>query len=243
MPGVAAINHGQSGFVSRQELNALLSLLNSDRPVNAAVFYDGVNDVYVLCSVAASENGHGQEMEMREGMREHAQRERQILRDMFFTGTLEFVRFLSAQFAKPSHGVMARSCANDAGRAQRVANTIWSNWQIARSALAARGIPFLAVLQPVSGFGHPNIGYLPALEVAAAEYQAVYPLLKAKMAEETWTLDLSAALDGDDPLFIDWSHVVAKGNEIVARRLIERLTPIIRSNSQFSSSAPPASVQ
>jgi hypothetical protein len=245
MPGIGAVNHGQSGFVSRQELNALFNLLNSETPVNGIVFYDGVNDVYVLCSVASSENGHGQEVEMQEAMRQHAQGERQILRDMFFGGTLQFAKFLTAKLS-PAPGVAtsARSCANDSRRAERVAETLWSNWQIARNVASARGIPFLAVLQPVSGFGRPNIAYLPELEIPAAEYQAVYPFLKAKMAAEPdWTLDLSEALDGNERLFIDWSHLVARGNEIIAHRLVERLEPMIRSNSQVSSSAPPASVQ
>jgi hypothetical protein len=41
----------------------------------------------------------------------------------------------------------------------RTADTLWANWRHARQLLADRNIPFLAVLQPTLGAGHPD--YLP----------------------------------------------------------------------------------
>jgi hypothetical protein len=50
------------------------------------------------------------------------------------------------------------------------------------------------------------------------QYQTVYPLIQEAMAEsnKSWMVDMSDAFDGSEPLYIDWCHVVAEGNEIIA---------------------------
>jgi hypothetical protein len=229
MEGVTAVNYGQSGFVSRQELNGLMSALNNGEAPGAVVFYDGVNDVYVLCTAASYANGHGQEAEMSEAVRRYTHRGVQILRDMFFEGVVELSQLVSAKFGLAAYSNSSqRSCATDSDLARRVADAIWTNWLAAKDLLARRGVPFLAVLQPVTGFGDPNISYLPDLERTSAEYRAVYPLIREKMAGQgNWTLDLSGALDGEEKYYIDWSHIVAPGNRLIAGHIGKRLAPMM----------------
>jgi hypothetical protein len=236
LPGIQAVNHGQSGYVSRQSLIALLSALNSYDPIGATVFYDGANDVYVLCQIAASVNGHVEEAHMFDAMHWRTQNDQGVFRDMFFSGILQFANVLSDKFRSMSHASPSQTCVGNPKRAKQIADAWWSNWLAARSILSDRGIPFLAVLQPVAGFGHPNISYLQTIEVAPAEYEAVYPLIREKMAaHKDWTLDLSEVFDGDEPRFIDWAHVSPEANAVVADRMATRLRTLIA--AQFGEQA------
>jgi len=230
MPTIIAVNHGQSGHVSRQELDAVLSLLNSPNPVDAIVFYDGVNDVYTLCSVASSVNGHGLEALMGAAMRRQEQRHWFIARDMFVGGILELMQLVDDKFGGGALNSSSRgSCSSDPARAQRVADTLWANWQHARRVLSERGIPFLAVLQPAAGIGHADVTYLPASQFAEnANLTAVYPLLAQKIGNgESWLLDLSRAFDDAGPIFFDWAHASPKGNQIIARHMSEALSRLL----------------
>jgi len=238
LPGIQAVNHGQSAYVSRQGLIALMSVLNSYDPIDAAVFYDGANDVQVLCQVAASVNGHDQEAQMFDTMRRRTQRDQGAFRDMFFSGMLQFTNIISDKLRSMSHASPSQTCVGNPKRAKQIADAWWSNWLAARSILSDRGIPFLAVLQPVAGFGHPNISYLQTIEVAPAEYEAVYPLIREKMgAHSGWTLDLSEVFDGDEPRFIDWAHVSPEANTIIAERIATKLRTLIA--AQFGEQALP----
>ena len=51
-------NHGESGFVSRQNLARLINLINQDEKANKVIFYDGWNDITELCRVDVSINSH-----------------------------------------------------------------------------------------------------------------------------------------------------------------------------------------
>jgi lysophospholipase L1-like esterase len=42
-------NHGESGFVSRQEVGRLINLVNQNSPMDVVIFYDGCNDCRSLC--------------------------------------------------------------------------------------------------------------------------------------------------------------------------------------------------
>jgi hypothetical protein len=229
-PSVVAVNHGQSGHLSRQELNGLLSLLNSSAQVNAVVFYDGVNDIYNLCSVASSVNGHGLEALMGEAMRQQEQRHLMILRDILVGGTMQLIQLFEDRFGGGALDSSNRgsSCATDPAKAKQVADTLWANWNHARRALLDRGVPFLAVLQPVAAIGRPEVSYLPPSQSGQnRELQTVYPLLQQRIGDQEWLLDLSYAFDDAGPVFFDWAHASPRGNQMIARRIAERLKRLL----------------
>lgn len=72
-------------------------------------------------------------------------------------------------------------CDNSMDRAQRVAESIVNNWEIAYDLAEARGIKFLAILQPVVHVGNPKLTHLrfnPWDDERGLQFKAVYPLIK-----------------------------------------------------------------
>jgi len=213
-------NHGESGFVSRQSLDRLVSLVNQDQPMDLVVFYDGCNDFYTLCRSDTSLNGHSRENEMRRKFRPPS-----MMVDAV-SGALREVIFWAWGRSLKTTGPGSR-CSGDPDGAERVARTLVNNWRIARRVAEQAGADFHAVLQPVGVVGSPNVDYLGDLANNPAQrlgdYRAVYPIVQrlVREANEPWLHDFSDAFDGDEPIYIDTCHVNARGNEIIARRMEE----------------------
>lgn len=64
-PNYQVHNHGEAGFVSRQELARLVNLVNQNAPMDLVVFYDGSNDAHHMCRADLSINGHREESKIR----------------------------------------------------------------------------------------------------------------------------------------------------------------------------------
>jgi hypothetical protein len=77
----------------------------------------------------------------------------------------------------------------------------------------------------VAYYGTSDITYLPEAAAAAAQYRAVYPVLKRKIAQDSsgWMFDLSDTFDGTGPIYFDFCHVPGRGNAMVAERIVELL--------------------
>jgi hypothetical protein len=123
-------------------------------------------------------------------------------------------------------------CADDPRAAQRIADAMVRTWSIARAVTKNNGGRFYGFLQPNRFTGKPRIDYLPPginpdgahEEIMQGEFDAVYPLVREKLARTdiAWG-DLTDAFDGNEPLYVDFSHVVAKGNQIIAQRIRDRI--------------------
>ena len=59
------------------------------------------------------------------------------------------------------------------------------------------------------------------------QYQAVYPLIQKKIASGGPFHDLTSVLDADETIYMDYNHITPKGNEIVARRIVDIATPVL----------------
>lgn len=158
LPGRPVVNHAQSGYVSRQGVEALVNLVNQRQPLGTIVFYDGVNDVFVGCSTAISVNGHIQEPRMRAAI-DAGGVERSWLRDLLFGASLPFVRRVVDKLAFELGGApildtgpqgAPSRCRGNPAEAERVADTLIANWRLAARMTAEAGGRFLAVLQPVA---------------------------------------------------------------------------------------------
>ena len=57
-------NHGEAGFVSRQEVARLINLVNQNSPMDVVIFYDGCNDCRSLCRADVSINGTREELKI-----------------------------------------------------------------------------------------------------------------------------------------------------------------------------------
>ncbi|MCB0680345.1 MAG: hypothetical protein KDC32_05280, partial [Saprospiraceae bacterium] len=74
-PDFRAVNHGETGFNSRQGLDKLLNLLVQGDTLDLVVFYDGVNDIYYSCQKGVDElPTHARETYLRDAARKNRDR-------------------------------------------------------------------------------------------------------------------------------------------------------------------------
>jgi hypothetical protein len=230
---VRTVNNGQSGFVSRQNLAALLNVIDRGERLDVAIFYDGVNDVLALCRSAEALGGHLEDARMRRDLRQSGVN-RPWLWDTLFGATVPFLTKAVNKAAAIAGrapligmpGQLAASvCQSDPTHAERVANAMIANWQRANLLLIYEGQNFIGVLQPVAFIGSARTDYLVLDESLRGNYEAVYPILRRKLAEQTeiTVVDLTHIFDGGESVYMDWAHINGRGNELVAAALRDAL--------------------
>ena len=83
------------------------------------------------------------------------------------------------------------------------------------------------MLQPVAFVGSPNISYLPEVEKDARlrrQYDLVYPKIEAELAKAgVACVNLTGIFNGKEMFYVDFCHVVPKGNEMIAAALAKNL--------------------
>jgi hypothetical protein len=207
-------NHGESGFVSRQELARLVNLVNQEAPMDLVIFHDGCNDCLSLCRADVSINGHREEAEMAQKL-EH--------RWQAFDALFVSIKMVINKVVKKGKRPPSR-CRDNPVYAKKVASTLVNNWKIAHSVAALGGAEFHAILQPVAPLGHPNIEYLEE-RGSETDWHMVYPFVREIQAKENlaWIHDFTDAFDVDEYIYIDSCHVNGLGNQIIAKRLSDRL--------------------
>ena len=219
-------NHGEGAYVSRQNLERLINLMTRGQRTDVAVFYEGFNDVLVLCEVHTTLNGQDEEAPMRRILSDP-----QPLSDIFFGHTLALVRKLRGTSDEEFR------CDSDPGHANRVAATVTNVWRLARRLQEVGCGRLIVVLQPVAPLGRPRVDYLGDENDAdpledydryVRQLRTVYPKWQAaarRAENRSWLFDLTNAFDGDRPLFVDLVHVADAGNAMMAARmapLVER---------------------
>jgi lysophospholipase L1-like esterase len=221
LPGVAVRNFGQTGYNSGQSLALLTERLTAGERLDLAVLFEGVNDVVSLCRADVALTGHGEEEVMRRRLRPPRSR----LAATVLEPIAEAAALARRKLAGPPPTPWI--CDRDPARAEAVAETLLRHWEMAHAAAAARGVPVLAVVQPMAYAGAPNLEGLgadrhPGLD---RQFAAVYPRLRAAAAARgrPWIVDLTAALDGGEPVYFDFCHVTERGNDRLAGALAERV--------------------
>jgi lysophospholipase L1-like esterase len=227
-PNYQVHNHGEAGFVSRQELARLVNLVNQNAPMDLVVFYDGCNDAYHMCRADLSLNGHREESKIRNKLEPRSH----VLESL--TGSLRTsIRWIKTKLEdkKPPS-----QCQADHRHAQNVAQTIVNNWTIAKKVAELGGAEFHAILQPVAPIGSPNIEYLPNRKSIARskDYWLVYSLIREIIQRDgiDWIHDFTDAFDRKEYIYIDSCHVNALGNKIIAEKVHKIVSPhLIPANS------------
>lgn len=231
-PKYKVINYGQSGLTSGQSLAILLKIIRSKEPLGTVIFYDGVNDFFHLCQKRISIDDTGFTNFIKEAI-QAKQNDREKLDA--FTGAiignlikLTFVKHTASTTTNIAN-VPASGCTEDAARVATIADNLFINWELAKNLVESNGGKFISVLQPVSSVGTPNRASLPKTEEWDKWYRDGYLIMQKKMVSYTWAKDLSDSFDGNAPLYIDWAHVTANGNHIIASKLTEILSKSINS--------------
>ena len=207
-------NHGEAGFISRQEVARLINLVNQSAPMDVVIFYDGCNDCRSLCRADVSINGTREEHKIEAKVNHRWQ----VVDSLFGSIQTVIQKVIKKGKRPPSR------CRDNPDYAKQVAATLVNNWKIARSVAALGGAEFHALLQPVAAIGHPNIEYLKE-RGDRTDWHMVYPFIQEIQAKEslTWIHDLTDAFDVDDYIYIDGCHVNGLGNQIIAQKINELL--------------------
>jgi hypothetical protein len=207
-------NHGESGFVSRQEVARLINLVNQNSPMDVVVFYDGCNDCRSLCRADVTINGTREELKIAKKV-EHRW---QVIDTLLGSIQTVIEKVIKKGKRPPSR------CRDNPDYAKKVASTLVNNWKIAKAVAARGGAEFHAILQPVAAIGQPNIEYFTARS-DDTDWHMVYPLVREIQSRENlaWIHDITDAFDVDEYIYIDGCHVNGRGNQIIAQKISELL--------------------
>jgi len=101
------------------------------------------------------------------------------------------------------------------------------DWQVAKHLVELYGGRFIGILQPVLYFSQTRVDHLLAIYPTLlssppelrAQFQAVYPLVERRMAEDGGFHNLVPALDVDEYVYVDFCHLSPNGNRLIAAQI------------------------
>ncbi len=228
-PQFTVHNHGESGHNSRQSLDRMITLLSKGDPMDVAIFYEGVNEVF-NCMAGEDSPTHSQVTRLRTVA---------APQDDFYDHLWGVTRtLLLSRTAVLASGVWKRmplgagggpvvikrwDCDDDPEKATAAAEILLRNWEVARAIAEARGVHLIAVLQPHAHVSSPETDHvLPFLRAdMAAVYGVLYPAIQKVLGEvdHDWIYDMTDGFDGIGPVLIDDFHVTETGNRAIAERI------------------------
>jgi len=217
LAGGRVLNFGESGWCAHQSLNQLVKLYTEGHRPDVVVFYDGSNEVAEKCR---SDSDFWA-----------IDRERQIQRALTYppgeVGYLLQPIVTAAAAARRMIGLGPQprdyDCDADPRKAELIAEQVATDWKIAASLVTSYGGRFQAYLQPIVYFSRTRTDRLRVEPLMREQFEAVYPLIRRKMAALPDTADLSAIFDRDEYIYIDFCHISPNGNAIVAERIARDL--------------------
>ena len=114
------------------------------------------------------------------------------------------------------------NCHRDSEKAAKIADNVLRDWQMAKRIAEFHGAKFIGILQPAIYFSRTRRDHVEDVPpLMQAQFQAVYPRIKRQMAESVGLYDLTAALDVDEYVYVDFCHLSPNGNRLVAMRITE----------------------
>ncbi len=235
-------NKGETAFVSRQSLNQFANLLATEPDIDTVVFYEGVNDVQYHCraDIGLVEHARLTRFETAIATDGETNTDRARLQRADFVGYLDTVFLRGIRRVAMNIGdslapdrEVARIdksllCDNDPALAEQVAQNLLLNWEMAYQIAEARGIDFVAVLQPVTYLDDSPVDHLELDEELGRQFTAVYPILQQLIedGDYPWILDYTNVFDSEEYVYIDFCHLSANGNRRVADQLHQDLASV-----------------
>jgi len=238
--GLKVENFGSYGFNSRQGLAKLINLYTRGETLDYVIFYDGVNDV-ALCRSELNEFEHLRAYEYSENIdhKKDVSSWRSIpyaISYIFLKRTIALAENLHKRLIERPNYRILHDCHIDHQKSVTIAKSLIENWKIAKKLVTAHGGTFIAFLQPNAFIGKPNLKHIegtPYLEsYMAKQYETVYPEIQKIIEQENidWIYDISDAFDNGPQVYLDFCHVINKGNSIIADRVYNYLKPVMHQN-------------
>jgi lysophospholipase L1-like esterase len=223
--GLHAENFGELGWNAHQSIMQLIRLLQDGHRPDLVVFYNGVNDTHQKCRIELPLSAHERERQFDQALRTS------LSADSFahylapLRGVAENVKREMSRRLR----VTAYDCHSNPQKAEAVANALIDDWRVAKHLVESYGGRFIGLLQPVAYLSktrldHVDAGGLPSDK--GDQFRAVYPLIRAKLADTPDFHDLVGVLDIDEPFYFDFCHLSPRGNRHIAQRIADLIVPL-----------------
>jgi hypothetical protein len=229
------LNFGESGYVSSQEVTALISELKKGNIPDVVVFYDGVNDIfsaYQSGRAGIPQNESNRQKEFN-ALKEKKKSLRAFLSSL---KTLSTIRFLTRKFGADQAIIPEGKVADLENLASQTAHHYNENIRLVNALAKEYGFYALFYWQPTL-FDKPYRSEYEQAELDKAMLiqpfsEAVNNLLFTDdlTYEKIRFYNLSGVFNAvREPLFIDWCHVGENGNALISERMVRDMLPVIDS--------------
>lgn len=227
------LNLSETGYVSGQELAALVNRLRKGQRPRVVVCYDGVNDVYSRYqqgSAGIPQNEYKRVDEFNLSAPGHRRRRaRLVARDI--ADALWLTRTVRGLLARPpttARPELPTSAAREVADAYR----------LHAGAIAAlgrqHGFATVFYWQPTAFQKQPRTAFeaksLEGLEPVGTFYARVTEEIRRDPRGPGFEItDISALFANEPrPIYIDWCHTAEGGNQMIARQMVEDVAPLLR---------------
>jgi lysophospholipase L1-like esterase len=223
---VRVTNYGESGYVSWQEVVLLSQLCASGQVPDLAVFYDGVNDMFVQVQ-QPTDQFVPQNFERLRNRFEKADDLRSTLA-RFSAAHIAFRHFMSLLRSEDTRLMEVEDLSSSVD--ELAANTARLHdraMEHARRMGEAYGFQVASFWQPcVYTKNRVHDGEEPMLEEFGPGIGTLYKAVSARVNRKT--LAITDALDRvDGPVMVDWCHTNESGAGAVAATIYERVKPLL----------------
>ena len=239
-------NLGEIGYVSTQEIVALIRQLQLGRRPDFVVFFDGVNDAPAAALWPKTLGTHMNYYRIRDRFETPGRRQRhQVQEAIRSSGVVRFSAYLREKLGMSTDSYLgawnAPLSEEQVQQRGAVAARLWlDNIQLVSTLGKAYGFVPIFVLQPSLMVGDKQLhSSEQALRVSEMENEAkrmgmaVYAEMRQSVRELLPQEDsLLAIYDASDlfsevadPVYIDYVHMSGRGNRIIAEKLVEILKP------------------
>ncbi len=235
---VCVRNYGESGWVSTQEvIELMLELKRAQRKPDLVIFYDGVNDVTTAWQFGTP-YAHDDLPLIKRFVENREKLKRGSFAYILQTNTLEMLRVLSSRagfwslFPRREQRRGQRASGDVVKRLARVtAEYYFQNVAIVKDLAQGYGFQYRFFWQPVVFVGQKPLtpdevmirdGQILVSPGLDTMHQLTYDLVQAaKLPHLFYIADVFD--NRSDTIYIDWAHVSAEGNRLVATRMYEIL--------------------
>jgi lysophospholipase L1-like esterase len=221
---VCVVNHADPGYVSTQSVIALVSVLQAGHVPDLVIFYDGVNDP----AAAAGSGKAGAHYNLSAIKKLFSEREHPLetwLHSWHIVTAVEGV-------ARKRAGARPEVLRNADSLAHAVAQAYFTNYETVAGLADRLGFQFAFFWQPSIATTKKPLteeeqeikGLLD--ESAQDLLMRTYPIVEAGARKRDRLFSITDAHDHDTAqVWIDWFHVTAEANQLIAKRMLDVLAP------------------
>ena len=220
-------NYGETGFVSTQELNRLISEVKRGDIPDVAIFYDGINDASCGAGELFALNSPSYHGYMNDRFKLMFKRSKivnlqEILKATYIYRAVDHVRF---KLNPHPEWPWQKAPEREKTEAARLAAKYWlDNYRIASAVGREYGFKVIFLLQPNIYTGRKILqGYeAEMLEFRQDNQTAVYADIRGmiKLGGYPGVYDITDVFESvSEPVYVDWAHTGPLGNYYVADRI------------------------